>query len=565
MISETLMKGIDKKELIKKYWWFFACILHFGAACLYRNIIFNNSPVYVSNKLIPMAGSFFEGVSKVSTVILILLAAFAILALFWKLIHSFVAGKFKLFHIITFAVIFALTLLFALAYYPDMFAIEPDSYTIYEYAVRNEAYYWHGILMVVFYGGCMTVIPSPFGIAVVQAFLFSLTFTYGFCTSVKRNGKAGAWLALILLLPETFYVALEPYRNCLNAILLLFCLWFVIDEYKNAETKDAKHLFWMIPLLCILSVLRTETVFVGVILFLILVFKCFPLSIKQKLISIGCFVLGTAILFGAQKVGESNYFGSDYLILSTLNPARAILNDGKNLSYDGFGVDIEAIEELCPNIKVEGMLGFTNKNESEGRNIHQSLATKKQQSAFLRGYERLVLRNLSTFVKFQVNTSLKALGASEIYPMTWNYGSSSGRYESYMSEYEHDRNELNSTGFAAAWADSPVRDRLLGVLSGIMRQIRTYLDVTMIPVALHFAAPLFLLYKAIVSFVFAIKNKGKGLADFLIIGALLAMFAAIVVMMPESRSVYFHAVLFGMYAFASELIMRKKEPCKISS
>ncbi len=109
-----------------------------------------------------------------------------------------------------------------------------------------------------------------------------------------------------------------------------------------------------------------------------------------------------------------------------------------------------------------------------------------------------------------------------------------------------------------AWVQSPVKARLQSALSVPYGILRRYIDITFIPVALRFAAFLYLVFSSIYLFVDCIRHKWGRWPQLILSVAVLACFASIVVMMPESRASYFYAVLFAMYAVSAELMMSSK-------
>ncbi len=57
---------------------------------------------------------------------------------------------------------------YTLLMYPDMFAIEKDTYIIFSHAIREIPYYWHQVLTGYFLGGCLVLFPHPIIIPLLQ-------------------------------------------------------------------------------------------------------------------------------------------------------------------------------------------------------------------------------------------------------------------------------------------------------------------------------------------------------------------------------------------------------------
>lgn len=550
------MKILTITDKFKRIWWIILSVVWFCASSFGRGTVFCESELIGSNSLIQKDYEKYNSLQMFLTYAMIKVVGIFLIMFLCNCLNKLIKKSYGCYQIVIFFVLFAFLVLYALALYPSSYAIEPDSYTILAFARRNQPYYWHGIFTVLLYGGSMVVFPSPLTLPIIQVFVFSYVFAYG--SKVMSNLTRKWWsLFLIMLLPETFYIAFEPYRNCFCAILSMYSVLFIIDYMNSREAVSYSKQIVMAILFALLSVWRTEGIFLGFILFIILVSVDFRRQIKKKLILgfsyLSCFLLISSF----QSIGAKNYYGRDYLLVSTMNPARAILRDGKNLAYQGVEEDKAVLNEVCPQIQTEGVLGFRNKNESEGRNIHQSMADESVQKAYLSAYARLLKNNISTYIKYQINVSFEALGSSAIYPLTWNYGQGSGVYESYMLEYNTYGEELNRTRFALTWSNSMMRSKLLSAYDKIFGTIRVYIDATFVPIALHFAVPVLLLYELICLICGWIKNKRFEYC-ILIICALFAQFGAIVLTMPESREAYFYSVLFGMYTVLIYLRTKKQ-------
>lgn len=546
----------DKRTgFIKRKWWLVVAAIWFVASFFYADKIFVRGEVPSVRPLIQLNGETWGSFERLLTYICIRVIGLLLMMFLCYGADCIIRKRFHAPEIIGFTVSLAIWGLYTFIAYPTMYDIEPDAYTLFAYAIRNIPYYWHGVFTLFFFGGTYIVFPSPISLPVIQVILFSAVFGYGAKVLSKKTKK---WWLLFgaFLLPEVFYVITELYRNSLCAILEIFLLWFITDklasgEGKNDNLKTAVIISLLVAVLC---AWRTEIIFVGVAVLGIYVFRF--LKGKGRLISVAVFAVMYLFLHFADSIGTKNYYGRDYLIVNSMNSARELLADGRNLSYTGAAEDIAALEALNPEVRTTGIAGYRMVNEKAFRNINQSLAGEDAQNRYVKAYYRLALHNFDIYLKNQVNVMLRGLGSSAIYPLTY-IGRPAEYFDGFMEDYYYFKDELAGKSSSKKWYNNDKRSRLYAFTNAKYEMIMRYVGATRIPVALRFFVPMLLLVK-LFGLLFDFKNFRKNIPYVAIIATLFMQFGAIVAMMPEDRPAYFYAVTLGMYVVAVDLALMKK-------
>lgn len=532
----------SKLHFDKQSLWLAAALVHFVASFFYTGKIFTNSHLPGNTNLVPMTGGVSSGLEHILAVCGTRLIGAVLILFFWFCVNRLFTGKYSKGIITLFFMLFAVFGCYTLLMYPDMFAIEKDTYIIFSHAIREIPYYWHQVLTGYFLGGCLVLFPHPIIIPLLQTAGFLGVVCYGVAGVNRLQKRKGYWLLLLLLLPEAMYLMIEPYRNCFYTILLLWACMYVLIGVLEKRQQSWKSLLWQIPFFAVLAVWRTEGIFPSVVMMFLVIACLTKMEWKRMIAAVVIFFI---CIFGLNQIhgfGTAKYYGKDYFFVTTMNSARAIIRNGSNLQYAGAELDIEVINLVCPDVAVEGVLGFRKANEAAGRNINQSGITGDLQSKYTKAYVNLVIHNPKVFLWNQLNYALTALQTEGFFPLIYNYGQSPEHYDSWEAEYKADMQELESTAFTMQWKDNSFRKSAIQKLSYYRSILRKYIEVTRIPVALHFVVYIYLFVLLLESFFAIVFKRENRWVMFLAIAGLFAQFGAIVMTMPEARESYFYAV-----------------------
>ena len=306
-------------------------------------------------------------------------------------------------------------LVLLLLYFPYNWALEVDNLTMYSQAIRYHPDYWHSILTGCIYNACLMVCYHGFFIPYIQTAFF-LGALYYLSEKLRQHyGKKAAWLPyLCFLFPETYWIMVSSYRNCIYAI---FCIWFFsLFAFDLIEKRKYTPLRFVIMggITLMLTILRTEGIFFFLLFVIILIWQMKGEIKKQAVCGMG-FVLLALLLNLPQKLGEAKYFGNDYMIANYINILCSCFHDENvNLSYEGAGEDLAAIEVIVPVEVIEdnGLMSYYEYNLSVHESVNQSFATKEEQQAFLKAGMRIMFHNLPDVVGNRLRYFAEANGVS---------------------------------------------------------------------------------------------------------------------------------------------------------
>lgn len=298
--------------------------------------------------------------------------------------------------------IFAVSVLVSVLIVPYNYAFETDDLLIYILTKRGIPEYWHGIYQGVLYGGSMIVYMHPATICCMQLAAFLGFFFYAQERISKLYGAHKSWLVFVgLLFPSATYVALNPYRNDINAVL---CLWMtgilILDSFEGRK-RNKKQILFLCVALGAMIVYRRENILL-LILFAVVLFVTYHCKAKKTL----QYLMVTMLVFGVvlvpQKMGEMKYYGNDYQIVNHMNTLQTIMqNENWNTSYKGFEEDLEAVQKIVPYevIKEDGLAGYRAYNYFQKKTVNQSMVSKSEQRQFLRATKSIYMHNAVLYLK----------------------------------------------------------------------------------------------------------------------------------------------------------------------
>lgn len=242
------MNNINTKSNYKvfliKFWWIVP-FLHFGLALLYSKNFFTVSDFRVPLTTVDMDSTISILFLRKCSMILAKSIAFMFIIGFWYLVKQVVLNKIPHKEMILFGIISIVMDVYIYVVFPTFFGLEVDNYITFQYAIRNLPFYWHGAITSAIYSAAYTVIPHPMAITLIQSSLFIGVVIY--CFYIFRTNftdKRSRLALLLLILPESYYIMLNPYRNCFYTILSVWGLIYGIALLRKKIQSSGTYLYY---------------------------------------------------------------------------------------------------------------------------------------------------------------------------------------------------------------------------------------------------------------------------------------------------------------------------------
>ncbi|MBQ8189546.1 MAG: hypothetical protein IJZ44_07175 [Lachnospiraceae bacterium] len=275
-----------------------------------------------------------------------------------------------------------------------------DDTVIFGYATRYYPVYWHNYLTSLYYMVGMSLFPASTGPIILQDMCLSLVFSFIYYKADKNfNHKCKHILLLCGLLPFVLLSALMCFRPVLYAPFFLFYFAYLYFEKKEQQPLTLCKLIFLALFTSILCFWRSE----GIVLFvfsLILI----PLSYQIPIRKIILFTVILAICFLTVRMpqvrGEKAYYGSDYLIVSTIRPLSLIIH--REQTYEGAEDDWANINQIVDldylSYETLSCSSYNryNSDYNAGR-FSESGADAQTQSNYLKSALRLIAHNLDLY------------------------------------------------------------------------------------------------------------------------------------------------------------------------
>ena len=485
---------------------------------------------------------------------------FLIIFAFWKLIFFIVKGRVDRRDVIILGVIFGIGLFCGFILYPSNFGLEIDNYTNYLMARRFQPTYWQSIYTGALYGGCLMVIPHPIALFVVQWGFFWSVVSYIYLGIKKVSGdKSIQYISLLLfLLPESYFLTFNTYRNNYYAVLILLYISYIYFSIKdNARAIGVKKKFLFLLCTAFIMVWRSEGLLVGVGGILIYLFFIIKIqnNIKTVLSLICSLFVMFVILSQIQAIGSKKYYGRDYMILNTTSVLYNIFNNPNSyLSYKGAQEDLKAIGAVIPVqvLKEKGMDGYRSYNWTNGRkDFNQTLTTDEKSKDYMSAYYRIILNNLKTYLDVQMNAFYFALQLPTVHTQYSYSGDSLVELENYVYDtWKEGEKEVKSVGNTKFWEKDKTRIGISAVVNEIISGWRELILNSGINVILHSLSLIGLVLVLIKEILYIIDRKKslvRGLPFIIAFVTVLGEYIAIMLFMPEGRATYLYPMLYASY------------------
>ena len=485
---------------------------------------------------------------------------FLIILGFWRIVFFVLRKKVRTPDLIILGSIWLLVLLAGIFLFPDSFGSEIDNYTNFLMARRFQPTYWQSVYTGAFYGGCLMVIPHPFGIFLIQWTFFWSVISYIYLGIGRLSGNSSIRYIVLLffLLPEAYNIAFNPYRNNLYTVLVL---WYIATLYftiRDRTAVDARHIAMFSLFTAFVMVWRSEGLLIGaggVLICLFFVLGVQKGSLKKCLILLvtvgACFMLVNQI----QALGAKKYYGQDYMIMNTTTVLHSLFNDPEaDLSYPGADEDLKAIGSVVPVevLKDCDKDGYRDYNWTSGRkDFNQTLATDEQASAYMAAYFHIVMYNMNSYLNVQLNSFYDALGIPASRKTYTHEGENAVKLDSFgYDQWGMGRNEVEHTLGTLAWSESRKRTTMAVLITSVIGIWRDLVSksglnpllhgLSIIALALLCAKELFLLLENG-------KGRKRSLPFIIAFMTILGEYGLILLFMPGGNPAYLYPLLFSGY------------------
>lgn len=544
---------------IKIYWKWIFPVVHMVIAMLYMNFGIRREPLPFGKMTPAFNINWSEGCEKAAQVLLAGIFGFCMICIAWYILFMLIKKK----KILPF-ILAGIALMISFIVFPGSFSYELDNLVVYSYAVRDMPDYWQSIYLGSIYKACLFVFPHPLTISFIQlSSLFGVI--YYISVRVKRlfGNKAAFIPYLLVLFPEFLEVGVSPYRNCIYTIM---CLWFYAVLFFDCLEKKKRSVSELL-LICgaggILTFFRSEGIIIPGILIAGFCF-IYQMSFKRTCKYLVIFALIGIMLAFPQKLGAKKYYGQDYSIINSMNMLKEILSDKNvNLDYDSAEEDLMAIHKIVSleELPTYGIHAYEAGNFVKNGTINQSFASKEESQAFMKAVKNLVIHNLDLFIKCRLVMFCETNGVVSVsedpYPTEewnrmfevllkeWNYSYGEILMDSYPQRIFADRAKLDMadavTSFQERYYDWACRSNLVFIAR----------------VMVFVLFPVLVIYDVIV---YAKKERTFFAA---VAFLLMAQLAAIVLLCPQERNVYYFpsyfVMLLGCFLLSLDIMKKSRQ------
>ncbi len=275
-----------------------------------------------------------------------------------------------------------------------------DDPIIFSYATRYYPVYWHNYLTSLFYMVAMSLFPMSAAPVLLSDILYALVFSYIYYRADRIYHSKWCRLLLVAgILPFTLLGALMCFRPAIYAGFFLFYFVYLYFEWKEKAPLTICKLILLSLLTAVLALWRSESLILLPLGIFLIGFAY--RNLRKTLLYFALSVVMFLLVKWPQSVGEANYYGSDYLIISTTRPLSVIVH--RDQTYDGWEEDIANVSAVTEfgylhndSLSCSAYNRY-NSDHNEGR-YTQTGASKELQDAYLKSAFRLILHNLDLYI-----------------------------------------------------------------------------------------------------------------------------------------------------------------------
>ena len=565
-------------EIVKKKYKLILPVLYFLLTFVWERKLFIYTFEWdLPNMPVEKAGSYISRYGECRIVyVLTKLICFILIWMFCKIILSAIELRKSDSHdvIRVLCLVYVGGLLTGFILYPEVFgAIYAgiDNYSNYAMAIRFIPTYWQSIYTGALYAASLMVIPHPISVLIVQWTMCVAAVAY-VCVNLEKlyPGSRIRYLPLFLLvLPEAYYLAFDPYRNNYFTVLLIFYISFLYFKSRSVDVFSLEDNIVFILGTAFLMVWRSEGIIVGLGALSIYVANSVrkgDRSLKKHVIILVAVAVAFFVLKKPQDIGNEKYYGRDYFLLNTTGVLSNILNDpNSDLSYEVSGKNLDAINDLIPLeiLKEYGMEGFRAYNWSLGhKDFNQTLAVERTADSYMDAYYNIILHNPQQYLNVQINNAYRSLQLKQSRPVYSYEDEHQTEFENYdYSMWKTGLGEVGNSFLTGKWSDCKLRRILYVLVSEAIRVWRELIVNSGINPLIHSFAIIMDVLILIYEFLQMLRDRKRNPVFLMAFAVILAETLAIVLFMPVAREAYMYPMLFSSYLmiFYYFLPVKRKE------
>lgn len=312
----------------------------------------------------------------------------------WGMLEFFYYGLKHKRLLFAFGGFFIFYIILLLCSYPGYYM--SDDTIIFGYATRYYPVYWHNYLTSLYFMAGMSLFPASTGPVILNDVCLALVSSYIFYKTDQLFVTKVKYVILLCgLMPFVLLSALMCFRPALYAPFFLFFFAFLYFEKKEQKKLTVGKFLMLSALAALLCFWRSEGI-VLIVFCIALIPLCYGKYIKKTALFLLAFAVFFTVIKLPQSSGEEKYYGSDYLIISTVRPLSLIVH--REQTYDGAKEDLANIDAIIDlgYISYETLSCSSynryNSDFNEGR-FTQTGADGAVQKAYLKSALRLIAHN----------------------------------------------------------------------------------------------------------------------------------------------------------------------------
>ena len=430
-------------------------------------------------------------------------------------------------------------LFFCVTYSAILILIWPGNWVSDEQWILEQAVYltfnpWQHVLTSLFYIFSLMIFPSPVSVVIVQYTLISAIISYIIGKLYIQFKTRGLIISILFLFPSVIAHIFYPMRLILFGFIEMMFLFTLLNK-KDTDQLPIRTLIFASILNVLLSVWRTECIFLIILLPLILLLKKYPKKVAAVFSAFVILSSGVLILF--QNSHMSNDAKVRYNVTGIIYPFTHLLKEEYKNDKDS-----DLIKQINTYIDVEKTITYENGDYAFWYGgVFDGITTEEQFKVFLSDFIELVKKHPQALVLERAS-----LFHDASYPIDDN---GKIRYSRETLDHFNFENYLFSLPI-----DTDLRNTVMNLIYGnsdhsMLNRIITVSYNLYIPIALIMIMWLFCL----------IRLKNNQVA-FISLTFLLAQVAIVFVTAPGSRFMYYFPVLIcGYSVFFMRLLWFIKE------
>lgn len=209
----------------------------------------------------------------------------------------------------------------------------------------GKLYYWQHWISSAYFYICMSIIPIPAGIVLIQITIISIIVGHIIGTCYEKYGKKALLLFIIFLLPAVIDSCYYPIRANLCAFLELYLIFELL--YGNYSNNNMIKILLLVILASTISVWRPENFIYILIIPIILIFN-YKINYKKLIVIIIIGIFSSFLMISYQKKGLSER--------SWISETGEELSENELYSLSGFVTPFGELVKLEYNINPDSTI-----------------------------------------------------------------------------------------------------------------------------------------------------------------------------------------------------------------